>query len=304
MWTLDSIELNGGFLPGLKLTLPHGLICIIGPRGSGKSTLAEALRFAIKGTVGASKPRLDLLQANVGASGLVTLVARTDAAGTYTIRRGYKQSAVLLSADGRAVPNVDLDRGTFLPLDAYNGPEIEAIADETLGERRRALLDDLRGEELSTIHLSLGEHRRALEANADRIRATRRSIDDLSERIEEIGDARARLASVGPLPKTAASTKYTAAPRQQQCNARERKRMEDALAALSSLTRDAEAIKQRASDPKQFTIVEETSANSALLLEKQAALRQTLNLALAQFNSVIPGIESAKALIEQTKTAL
>jgi len=57
MWTLDSIELNGGFLPGLKLTLPHGLICIIGPRGSGKSTLAEALRFAIKGTVGASKPR-------------------------------------------------------------------------------------------------------------------------------------------------------------------------------------------------------------------------------------------------------
>ena len=46
MWTLDSIELNGGFLPGLKLTLPHGLICIIGPRGSGKSTLAEALRFS------------------------------------------------------------------------------------------------------------------------------------------------------------------------------------------------------------------------------------------------------------------
>jgi ABC-type cobalamin/Fe3+-siderophores transport system ATPase subunit len=44
MWTLDSIELNGGFLPGLKLPLPRGLICIIGPRGSGKSTLAEALR--------------------------------------------------------------------------------------------------------------------------------------------------------------------------------------------------------------------------------------------------------------------
>ena len=73
MWTLDSIELNGGFLPGLKLTLPHGLICIIGPRGSGKSTLAEALRFAIKGTVGASKPRLDLLQANIGGSGLVSI---------------------------------------------------------------------------------------------------------------------------------------------------------------------------------------------------------------------------------------
>jgi hypothetical protein len=234
----------------------------------------------------------------------VTLVARTETAGTYTIRRGYKQAAVLLSADGRTVPNVDLDRGTFLPLDAYNGPEIEAIADEALGERRRALLDDLRGEQLSNIHLSLGEHRRALEANADRIRAARRSINDLSERMEEIGDARARLAAVGPLPESAASTEYTAASRQQQSNGRERKRIDDALAALSSLHRDAEAIKQRASDPKQFTIVDDTSVNSAFLLEKQTVLRQTLNSALAQFNSVIAGIETAKTLLEQTKTGL
>jgi energy-coupling factor transporter ATP-binding protein EcfA2 len=304
MWTLDSIELNGGFLPGLKLALPHGLICIIGPRGSGKSTLAEALRFAIKGTVGASKPRLDLLQANIGSSGLVTLTARTDTAGTYTIRRGYKQAGVLLSADGRTVPNVDLDRGTFLPLDAYNGPEIEAIADEALGERRRALLDDLRGEQLSTIHLSLGEHRRALEANADRIRAARRSIDDLSERIEEIGDARARLSALGPLPQNAASTEYTAASKQQQSNAREHKRLDDASAALSSLRRDAEAIRQRVSDPKQFTIVDETSANSGFLLEKQTVLRQALDSVLAQSNSVIASIESAKMLLEQTKTGL
>jgi len=304
MWSLDRIELNGGFLPGLKLTLPHGLICIIGPRGSGKSTLAEALRFAIKGTVGASKPRLDLLQANIGGSGLVTLVARTETAGTYTIRRGYKQAAVLLSADGRTVPNVDLDRGTFLPLDAYNGPEIEAIADEALGERRRALLDDLRGEQLSSIHLSLGEHRRALEANADRIRAARRSINDLSERIEEIGDARARLTAVGPLPQNAASAEYTAASRQQQCNTRERKRIDDALATLSSLRRDAESFKQRVSDPKQSTIVDETSANSVFLLEKQTALRESLDSALAQSNSVIASIERAQTLLENTKTSL
>jgi energy-coupling factor transporter ATP-binding protein EcfA2 len=146
MWIIDRLEINGGFLPGLKLTLPRGLICIIGPRGSGKSTLAEAMRFAMKGTVSASKQRLDLLQANFGSSGLVTLVADTEAKITYTVKRAYKQPAVLLSADGRVVPNVDLDRGSFLPLDAYNGVEIELIADEALGERRRALLDDLRGE--------------------------------------------------------------------------------------------------------------------------------------------------------------
>jgi energy-coupling factor transporter ATP-binding protein EcfA2 len=48
MWTIEQLEINGGFLPGLKAALPAGLICIIGPRGSGKSTLAEALRFAVK----------------------------------------------------------------------------------------------------------------------------------------------------------------------------------------------------------------------------------------------------------------
>ena len=96
MWTIERLEINGGFLPGLKLDLPTGLVCIIGPRGSGKSTLAEAVRFALKGTVGASRQRLDLVQANIGSSGLVTLVAKTDAGVSYTIRRASKQPAVLL----------------------------------------------------------------------------------------------------------------------------------------------------------------------------------------------------------------
>ncbi len=47
MWLVEKIEISGGFLPGLKVNIPQGLTCIIGPRGSGKSTLAEALRFAV-----------------------------------------------------------------------------------------------------------------------------------------------------------------------------------------------------------------------------------------------------------------
>lgn len=99
MWTIDQIEINGGFLPGLKTALPNGLICIIGPRGSGKSTLAETLRFALKGSGGGPKKRLDLLQANLGNSGLVTLALTTDAALKHTLRRGLKQPPVLLNAD-------------------------------------------------------------------------------------------------------------------------------------------------------------------------------------------------------------
>ena len=304
MWIIDRLEINGGFLPGLKLTLPRGLICIIGPRGSGKSTLAEAMRFAMKGTVSASKQRLDLLQANLGSSGLVTLVADTGASITYTVKRAYKQPAVLLSADGRVVPNVDLDRGSFLPLDAYNGVEIELIADEALGERRRALLDDLRGEELSRIHLSLGEHRRALEANADRIRAARRSISDLSERIEELGDVRAKLDALGPLPDTGPSTDYTKAGRQQQCNSRERKRIDDVLEVLATCQREAESLKTRATDEKTFCIVEDASSNSALLQQRQTELQKSLSNISAHAHSLIASIESTAAVAEKIRAEL
>jgi energy-coupling factor transporter ATP-binding protein EcfA2 len=304
MWIIDRLEINGGFLPGLKLALPRGLICIIGPRGSGKSTLAEAVRLAIKGTVGASKQRLDLLQANMGSSGLVTLVADTKAGITYTIKRAYKQPAVLLTSDGRVVPNVDLDRGSFLPLDAYNGTEIELIADEALGDRRRALLDDLRGEELSRIHLSLGEHRRALEANADRVRAARRSINDLSERIEELGDVRAKLNALGPLPDTGPSTDYTKASKQQQCNSRERKRVDSVLEVLASCHREAESLKTRAIDQKLFRIVEDASSNSELLQKRQTDLLNSLSNISAHVQSLISDIESTAAVAEKIRVEL
>jgi energy-coupling factor transporter ATP-binding protein EcfA2 len=304
MWTIDRLEINGGFLPGLKLDLPPGLICIIGPRGSGKSTLAEAVRFAIKGTVGASRQRLDLVQANIGTSGLVTLVANTDTGVAYTIRRASKQPAVLLSADGRMVPNVDLDRGTFLPLDAYNGPEIEAIADEALGDKRRALLDDLRGEELSKIHLSLGEHRRGLEANADRIRAARKSINDLTERIQEFGDVRARLNALGPSPETGPSTDYAKANKQQQCNSRERKRIDAISEVLRSFERDAESLKARAIDQKIFLIVEDGSSNSSLLQRRQTELQHSLSGVSSQLDSAMSDIKSTMAIVEKIRAEL
>jgi len=189
-------------------------------------------------------------------------------------------------------------------VDAYNGPEIEAIADETLGEKRRALLDDLRGEELSRIHLSLGEHRRGLEANADRIRATRRSINDLSERIEESGDVSGKLESLGPLPETGPSTEYTKASKQQQCNSRERRRIDSVVDLLESLRREAEALQRRSTDQKTFCIVEEASANSTLLQKRQLELQNSLGTISAQVQSLVASLESTKAVAETVRAEL
>jgi ABC-type uncharacterized transport system ATPase subunit len=141
-WFLKSVEVSGGFLPGLSIQFPRGLTCIIGPRGSGKSTLAEALRYGIGGMGRASNGAL--VQAYLGTS-LVTLATAPQAGELdYTIRRAFKQPAALVTSEGKSIESLDLDKGTFLPLDAYNSQEIEGIANETLGEKRRALLDDLR----------------------------------------------------------------------------------------------------------------------------------------------------------------
>jgi DNA repair exonuclease SbcCD ATPase subunit len=299
MWTIDQLEINGGFLPGLTLSLPPGLICIIGPRGSGKSTLAEALRFAMRGTVDAARDRVELLQANVGSSGSVTVAAKTKAGVRYTVRRALKQPPTLVSSDGKPVPNVDLDRGTFLPLDAYDGHEIEAIADEVLGDKRRSLLDDLRIDELSTIHLSLAEHRRALEANADQIRAVRRLIHDLSERIEEFGDVRAKLDALGPLPESTPSTEYSKANKQQQCNARERKRIENVLVMLGSFQTEIESIKTRANGQGNLQMAEEGSSNSAFLKKRQAELQRSIDEVAAQADTLVKSVGGARAIADR-----
>lgn len=304
MWTIDQIEINGGFLPGLKTALPKGLICIIGPRGSGKSTLAEALRFALKGNGGASKKRLDLLQANLGNSGLVTLALTTEAALKHTLRRDLKQPYVLLNPDDKPVSGVDVDRGTYVPLDSYNSDEIESIADQVLGETRRALLDELRSTELSAIHLSLGEHRRALEANADQIRAVRRSISDRGERIEEFGDVRAQLAVFEPVAETPQSAEYEKSLKQQQRNAKEKKRVEDLLQTLRLITDDVSKFKSRIEQARTTQLAEEESANMEVLQRQQPDIQKSLATALTNLMSAATAVDGAISAVEQVRTEL
>src|SRR5215475_7250746 len=227
MWVIEKIEISGGFLPGLSVTIPHGLTCIIGARGSGKSTLVEAVRFAICGMSAAPKHCADLIQANLAGGAMVTVTAIADGSNRYTIKRGLKQNPVLLTADARPINTVDLDRGTFLPLDVYSSLEIEAIADEALGEKRRNLLDELRSDQMRNIQLSLAESNRALEANADRIRTAQRSIDDLTEQIEELGDIRARLSALAPSDRESAE-EFVQLSRQQQLDQREVAKLDSA----------------------------------------------------------------------------
>src|SRR5579862_4056758 len=264
MWVVEKIEISGGFLPGLSVNIPQGLTCIIGARGSGKSTLAEAVRFALCGMSGAPKHCADLIQANLAGGALVTITALADVSNRYIVKRGLKQSPALLTSDGRAINTVDLDRGTFLPLDAYSSLEIEAIADEALGDKRRNLLDELRSEQMRSIHQSLAESGRILESNADRIRTAKRTIDDLTEQIEELGDVRARLMALVPSDRESAAD-FVQLSRQQQLGQREIVKLDSADRDLRTLEETLDQLRKEAQNAFAARLTEEQSANADTL---------------------------------------
>ena len=303
MWLVEKIEISGGFLPGLSVNLPRGLTCIIGARGSGKSTLAEAIRFAVCGTSGAPKHCVDLIQANLAGGAMVTITALAEGSSRYTIKRGLKQQPVLLTSDGRAINTVDLDRGTFLPLDIYSSPEIEAIADEVLGQTRRNLLDELRSEQMRTIHLSLADSARALDANADRIRSAQRTVQDLTEQIEELGDVRARLSALAPSDREPTAD-FVRLSRQQQLDQREVNKLETANRNLETLGETLEQLRRNAQLAFKVRFAEQPSDNAELLGGYDDLLAVSLKAVEKNISSISGRIREAQDIVAQARQTI
>jgi len=303
MWVVEKIEISGGFLPGLTVNVPPGLTCIIGARGSGKSTLAEAMRFALCGISGAPKHCADLIQANLSGGALVTITALADRSNRYTIKRGLKQDPVLLTSDGRAINTVDLDRGTFLPLDAYSSLEIEAIADEALGHKRRSLLDELRSEQMRSIQLSLAESGRGLEANADRIRTAQRTIDDVTEQIEELGDIRARLSALAPSERESAQD-FVRLSRQQQLDQREIAKLDSADRDLRTVEETVERLRTEAQKVFIARLTEDQSASVDTLRRYDKLLAAALAPVEKHLSAIQTKIREAQSAISQARQSV
>jgi len=303
MWVVEKIEINGGFLPGLSVSIPQGLTCIIGARGTGKSTLAEAVRFVLCGISAAPKHCADLIQANLAGGALVTITALAEGSNRYTIKRGLKQNPVLLTSDGRAINTVDLDRGTFLPLDAYSSTQIEAIADEVLGDKRRNLLDELRSEQMRTIHLSVAESTRAMDANADRIRTAQRTIEDLTEQIEELGDVRARLSALAPPDRESAADSVRFS-RQQQLNQREIAKLDSADRDLRTLEQTLEQLRREAQNVFAARLAEEQSVNADTLRRYDDLLAALLGPVDKHFFGINTRIREAQGTLAQARESI
>lgn len=296
-WFVDSIEVNGGFLAGLSLEFPRGLTCIIGPRGSGKTTMAEALRYCLAGTGGLSAAGQKLMGSNL-ASSVVTVRTAPDGDGLgYVVTRSGRNTANLAASDGTVVASVDLDRRTFLPLDGYSSLEIEDIADETEGDKRRSLLDELRWDEIQDINYRVAEHRRTLDANADTARRTRELITDLTERIEEIGDARARLAGL-PKPAEEEGTKgLVQASEQYRSNEQECQNLQACLGNLSELQTTALDLAARIRTRLSKTLCVGASANKEYLQRAEKAVSDAAAESEGLLAGVVSRLKAAEASI-------
>ena len=303
-WFIDSIEITGGFLPGLSLAFPRGLTCIIGPRGSGKTTLVEALRFGLGGTAGISKSGLALLNPNLSSSVITIRTSSDDDGIGYIIKRAEKQSVSLTTIDGKPISSVDLDRRTFLPLDAYSSKEIEDIADEEDGDKRRSLLDELHLDEVQAIRYNIAEQRRALDASADNIRRTRNLITDLTERIEELGDARARLSALPEPIESSDSPDLVKAAQQQQATDIESANLAAARSYLVDYRNKLHSISTTYKNQLNKSLSADGSANTEHIYKVEKAITTALNALEQHIAQMIGEIKDAEKVLDDVDTTL
>lgn len=303
-WFLKSIEIRGGFLEAVSIELPDGFTCIIGPRGSGKSTLAEAIRGGLGGVEGASRERQELFRSNLSKAA-ITLRARSEHDGqTFIVRREGRQAAVLTTGDGKVLSSVALERGTFLPLDAYTSAEIETIADETLGPKRRGLLDELRASTLLEIQGEIAEARRSLEASADRIRSSRRALTDLTEEAQSLADARDRLTALPVAPVSEHAAALAVAEQQRVYNEAEQKRARKLYDALTCVEGDCHRLAATTKQNVPTEIAEAKSANAMLVASLHESLT-ALHTAVAEHVKAIQGaVDATRAMLRVSEASL
>ena len=270
-WFFKYFEVREGFLSGVKIDLSSKLTCIIGPRGSGKSTLANALRFSLQGIDGADKQRQDLFRANLAKAVLIARASRSDGSN-FSLRREGREAPILTSDNGEALSTVDLDRGTFLPLDAYSAGEIEDIADEQLGSRRRTLLDQLNPSVYRTILDEIAEAKRQLNANADKIKGVERELASQQERLISYSGAQERLVALGQVKSASPEAEeLQIEARQEQINLREAK------LAQSYISR-AEMLSCRLAELSQFINSEIPQFGQGFPSRNQALVSQLIKV--------------------------
>jgi hypothetical protein len=156
---------------------------------------------------------------------------------------------------------------------------------------------------MRTIQLSLGESARALEANADRIRAAQRTIQNLTEQIEELGDVRARLSALAPSDR-GPTADFVRLSRQQQLNQREITKLDTADRDLKTLGQTLDQLRKEAQLAFKPRLVEEQSANADILHRYDDLLAAPLATVEEHVSAISDQIREAQSTVAQARQSV
>jgi hypothetical protein len=181
---------------------------------------------------------------------------------------------------------------------------MEAIADEAFGVKRRTLLDELCSTELQAIHLQLAEQRRALESNADAIRAAQRRIGDATEQLEELGDVKGRFEALPEVVDRGGSQEFQAASRQRQFNEAEDQAICKAAESVEALRAGLSSLLGTSSMPNHASLQVEGSANSETVRLVEQSIAKAWARVEDQLNGAIETLDRALEDIQSTRASL
>ncbi|WP_045048077.1 AAA family ATPase [Rouxiella chamberiensis] len=166
---ISRVQIEGGFLDGLDVSLKHGLNTIIGARGTGKSTFIELIRYCldVKGHTIESNNKAISHAKSVLNDGQITV----------TICNGSDSFSYTRTGDSEPTPPID--RNLKTPL-IFSQTEIENVGLTSSG--RMKLIDDfLSG--LDTLHQQEFAEIAIVESYASEILSLSSSVDDVEDKL-------------------------------------------------------------------------------------------------------------------------
>ena len=149
---------------------------------------------------------------------------------------------------------------------------------------------------MQQIHLLLAERRREFDANGDAITSVRRRITDLTEQLEELGDAKSRVDALPAVPAQTASPELDASSKQRVRNESEKRAAERIVATLASLKERVTTAAVTARSELERPVTESGSLNDGIgrrIAEVAAAFTTDLAPLIEELARLVTGAVSA-----------
>jgi DNA repair ATPase RecN len=183
-----GLQVDGGFLDGMRLEFSDGLNCIIGGRGTGKTTVLEFIRYVLGMMPDAAdgRPRAKAIEGHVRGnldSGTIHLEVETKHGTRYHAERPWGDDVQVLDGEGEPVA-VSLDRDLVFKADIYSQNEIEEIA--TNPRFQLSLIDKFAEESIRAASADIQKAKRAIEQSAVDLRHLDQRIREIQEVVPEI----------------------------------------------------------------------------------------------------------------------